>query len=133
MGYHEPWEGILATDKQSLFDLVLSRGNKAGQSVIRDPSVPKNIAYIDVKGPERDIVSKILVVSASQLALKLKYVQGHQDRHVEYQHLSLLAQLMSMLTTRQRYQTSHVRQCPLVLLTDTAKVNLITPNGSITF
>ena len=135
-GSIEPWVGILATDSQSLLDTVLEKsqppndeeeGNSEGSSAV------KLVTDLRVDGPEWDIVSNTLVLLASQPGLTLQYVKGHQDRDNAYEHLPLLAQLnVDADAMATRYQRSHGRQRPIALLTDTAKVHLVTPNGSVT-
>lgn len=63
----------------------------------------------------------------------LQYVRGHQDGDKEHENLLLLAQLSANAgAIATRYQTNHGRQRPIALMTDTAKVHLVTPMGSVT-
>jgi hypothetical protein len=98
-----------------------------------DKRVKQTALLLNVEGTEWDLVSNIVAILATQPGITLQYVRGHQDRHIAYQDLPPLAQLNvdadDMATL---YQTSHGRQRPIVLLTDTAKVHLITPEGTVT-
>lgn len=135
-GSIEPWVGILATDSQSLLDTVLEKSqppNDEEQGNSEGSSAVKLVTDLRVDGPEWHIVSNTLVLLASQPGLTLQYVKGHQDRDNAYEHLPLLAQLnVDADAMATRYQRSHGRQRPIALLTDTAKVHLVTPNGSVT-
>jgi hypothetical protein len=128
----EPWTGILATDSLSLLDTITDKptestpgANKFGKR--------KRIAHLDVKCPEWDLVSSILVELERWPGLQLQHVRGHQDRKTAYDRLPLLAQLnVDADTMATVYQCEHGMARPIVLLTDTAGVHLVTPKGSTT-
>jgi hypothetical protein len=86
-----------------------------------------------VKCPDWDLVSNILVELEKWPGLILQHVRGHQDRKVAYHRLPLLAQLnVDADTMATMYQCEHGESRPLVLLTDTAGVHLVTPHGTMT-
>jgi hypothetical protein len=75
----------------------------------------------------------IVTVAQTMSGVELKYIKGHQDRTCEYGQLSLLAQLnVDADTMATQYQRNHGAPPSQVLLTNTAGVCLITPEGSIT-
>jgi hypothetical protein len=128
-GQHEPWAGVLATDSQSLLDTISAKGSADEDN---KPKV-KKLHELSVDSPEWDIVSNIIALLHSQPGLKLKYARGHQDRTIPYDNLSLLAQLnVDADEMATKYQINHGGQRPRAFLTDTARVHLVTPNGSVT-
>ncbi|KAI2508230.1 hypothetical protein MHU86_6159 [Fragilaria crotonensis] len=96
-------------------------------------STLKQVKHLDVKCPEWDLLSSVLTELQRWPGITLQHVRGHQDRKVAYARLPLLAQLNVdadlMATT---YQCEQGMSRPIVLLTDTAGVHLVTPNGSMT-
>jgi hypothetical protein len=128
-GQHEPWVGVLATDSQRLLDTILAKTCASGDN---HPNV-KTLQEVSVESPEWDLVSSVIVHLHSQPGLTLQYVRGHQDRTVAYDNLSLLAQLnVDADEMATKYQITQGGQRPIAFLTDTASVNLVTPNGSVT-
>jgi hypothetical protein len=134
-GYHDMWDGILATDSQSLLDTLLdyTGHGEPGRPSTQNAQKRKTKRELDVEGPEWDIISSILEALEAQPRLSLQYVRGHQDRRTEYTNLSLMAQLNvdadEMATV---YQTNYGMPRPVALLTNTAAVHLVTPQGSVT-
>lgn len=128
----EPWTGILATDSQSLLDTITVKPPK-GDVASPQYAHRKHVAHLDVKCPEWDLLSSILIELQRWPGITLQHVRGHQDRKTAYTRLPLLAQLNVdadlMATT---YQCEHGMSRPEVLLTDTAGVHLVTPRGSAT-
>lgn len=128
----EPWRGILATDSQSLLETITVKPlDEATDGTLYNKL--KRVKDLDVKGPEWDLLSSILTELHRCPGITLQYVRGHQDRKTAYDRLPLLAQLNVdadlMATT---YQCEHGMSRPVVLLTETAGVHLVTPNGSTT-
>jgi hypothetical protein len=123
----------LATDSQSLLDTVLETPPITTLNTSFGARWDKYVTSLNVKGPERDIVSNILDILSSQPGITLQYVRAHQDKQAAYNTLSLLGQLNvdadDMATL---YQISHGGQRPLAFLTNSAQVQLITRNGSVT-
>jgi hypothetical protein len=128
----EPWVGILATDSQSLLETLTEKSTE-----LTSNSNPfwkrKLLKHLDVKCPDWDLVSNILVELEKWPGLILQHVRGHQDRKVAYHRLPLLAQLnVDADTMATMYQCEHGMSRPLVLLTDTAGVHLVMPQGTMT-
>ncbi|KAI2503130.1 hypothetical protein MHU86_11321 [Fragilaria crotonensis] len=130
----EPWTGILATDSQSLLESITVPPSPQDEPACGTMySTLKQVKHLDVKCPEWDLLSSVLTELQRWPGITLQHVRGHQDRKVAYARLPLLAQLNVdadlMATT---YQCEQGMSRPIVLLTDTAGVHLVTPNGSMT-
>ena len=124
----DQWHGIIATDSKSLLDTLFGTALSA-----QDCQAIKTLQSTDALQADWDVVVEIHRALAVLPGITLRHIKGHQDRKTRYDNLTLLAQLNvdadDMATL---YQTSHGRQRPIVLLTDTAKVHLITPEGTVT-
>jgi hypothetical protein len=133
-GVVETWSGVLATDSQSLLDAISYKPKTDSVPVMaRTERRLKDIHTIDVLSPEWDLVSNILSILKTFPGLYLQYVRGHQDKKVAYAQLPLLAQLnVDADAMATRYQRQHTQAYTQVLLTATAGVHLLTPQGSIT-
>lgn len=129
----EPWFGILATDSQSLLDTIAEKTQSGSDTVDPVYGKVKHMHQLDVTCPEWDIVSGILEALAQWPQIKLQYVRGHQDRTKRYTRLPLLAQLnVDADAMATRYQRDHGAVRQFVLLTQTAGVHLVSPNGTHT-
>ena len=125
-----PWDGVLATDSQSLLETLTLAPTSDNQALycIRKPA-----HYLDVLCPEWDLVSMILQELLHWPSLRLKHVRGHQDRDADYDTLPLLAQLnVDADTMANRYQCEFGASNTVVQLTQTAGVHLVAPHGTIT-
>ena len=67
----KPWKGILATDSQSLLNSILETLPETTSTTDRADKRVKQVASLKVEGPERDIVSNIAAILATQLGKKL--------------------------------------------------------------
>jgi hypothetical protein len=134
IGQRDEWQGILATDSQSLLDTITDGNYKAATNEDQQPACHlKPLRYLDALDPDWDLTSSIITVAQDMVGMELQYIRGHQDRTCEYDQLSLLAQLnVDADAMATQYQRNHGEPRPQVLLTATAGVCLITPEGSVT-
>ena len=132
-GYQESWVGIIATDSQSLLDTIADRTVSPSDDTPPVYSVVKKLQDLDVNCPEWDLLSSFVVSLATYPGIKLEYVKGHQDRSRAYHGLPLMAQLnVDADAMATRFQCEHGASRPIVLLTPTARVHLVTANGTHT-
>ena len=131
--------GIVATDSQSLIDTILDKPWCTSTAVRVDethtPTLGKHVQHIplDPMFPEWDIIRGIQVLLLSMPSLTLQHVKGHQDRHLQYNRLPLLAQLnVDADEQATRFQTVHGCFQPDVLHTAWSGVHLVLPIGTIT-
>ena len=133
IGQRDEWHGILATDSQSLLDTITDRAYKLTTDEEPRPCALKDLRYLNVMDPDWDLTSSIITVAQTMAGVEMQYIKGHQDRTCEYHQLPLLAQLnVDADAMATQYQRHHGEPRPQVLLTDTAGVCLITPEGSVT-
>ena len=127
----DPWVGILATDSQSLLEAITQKPDRQNMFPLYSRLKPRH--HLDVKCPEWDLLSIIIEELEKWPDLRLQHVRGHQDRTTAYDCLSLLAQLnVDADTMATRYQCEYGSPRPIVFLTRTAGVHLVTPKGTIT-
>ena len=89
---HEPWQGIVATDSQSLLDTLSGE-----QSLDENRNIPVDLDFnrvvLDVLSPEWDVLIEIQHSMKRLSGVRLEYIKGHQDQEIPYERLSVLAQL----------------------------------------
>ena len=133
LGQKDEWNGIVATDSQSLLDTILDGPYVEKTTDLPIQSRVKDSRYLNVLDPDWDITSSIIEVAATMPGISLQYIRGHQDRTTAYDRLSLLAQLnVDADEMANRYQRNYGKQRTIVLPTDTSGVYLHTVEGSIT-
>ena len=133
LGQNDEWQGIVATDSQSLLDTILDGPYVDKQTDAPIPSRLKDIKYLNVMDPDWDITSNIIAVATDIPGIRFQYVRGHQDRTTSYDRLPLLAQLnVDADEMANKYQRDHGKPRTTVLPTDTSGVYLHTTDGSIT-
>ena len=133
IGQRDEWKGILATDSQSLLDTITDGHYIPAPTSDHRPCAIKPLRYLNVMDADWDLTSSIVTAALTMKGVELQYIQGHQDRTCEYEHLPLLAQLnVDADAMATQYQRNHGQSRPQVLLTDTAGVCLIIPEGSAT-
>jgi hypothetical protein len=130
---HEPWQGALATDSLSLVDTVLGIKRKLTPTEAA-ASEPEPVQLpLDPLSPEWDLIVNIRRLFREMPGLSLEHVRGHQDRRVNYQQLSLMAQLnVDADEMANHFQREFGALRPHALLTADAGVHLITPKGTVT-
>lgn len=81
---------------------------------------------LDVLRPDWDILLILIQSAFEQLpGLCLKYVKGHQDNKLLYDQLPLLVRLnFNADTLAGQFQNHHGQDCPIVLLTSHARVQI---------
>ena len=126
-----PWDGILATDSQSLLEAITVKPDMISQHALY--SKLKDVTDLEVTCPEWDLLSSILLELRRWPAVRLQHVRGHQDRTTDYERLSLLAQLnVDADAMATEFQCEYGASRPVALLTGTAGVHLASPKGTIT-
>lgn len=133
---HEPWHGVIATDSLSSIDTLRGTKRKGMGSEVGAPSDQDEPVQLplDPLSPEWDLVVNIRRSLSEIPSLQIQHVRGHQDRRVAYRHLvGLLAHLnVDADDLANKFQRDHGAIRPYVLLTEGARVHLVTPKGSIT-
>ena len=130
--YHETWQlGTIATDSLSLVDTIQGVQHDAqGNEIDR---AARYIHQLDPLFPEWDIVVNIRRKLHLLPDLILKHVKGHQDRRIQYQNLSLLAQLnVDADRKANQFQAEHGEYRAFAPLAEGVGVHLVTPRGTIT-
>ncbi|KAI2503807.1 hypothetical protein MHU86_10612 [Fragilaria crotonensis] len=133
-GHVAPWEGIVATDSDSLLK-TLRKKTVAVTTPTEDTQSQHSIGAfpLDPLLPEWDVVRGIQVMAQSMPGLELRYVAGHQDKKKAIGQLSLLARLnVEADAIANKYQRDYGHHQPIVPLTAWAGVHLILPAGTIT-
>ncbi|KAI2493031.1 hypothetical protein MHU86_21505 [Fragilaria crotonensis] len=124
------WSGRIGTDSQSLLDRAFEKHGENGHPLRYGVT---SLKVLDVLDPEWDLLNKIQITVRRLPEVTLEYVKGHQDDHVEYSRLLLMAQLnvdADGLATLYQQEFGSTR--PLVLLSDNAGAHLITHEGTVT-
>ena len=93
-GQVEEWQGILATDSQSVLDTI------AHVHTMPEARAPATRTYhtdqwktLEVLSADWDVLIELQESLKLLPDLALQHVRGHHDNHIPYQQLSLLAQL----------------------------------------
>ena len=129
---HERWEGIVATDSQSLLDTL------TGENALdENRNVPLDLDFhrvvLDVLTPEWDILIEIQRSLQQLPGVRLEYVAGHQDKDNPYASLSLLAQLnVDADSLASAYQESFSSRSPFVILAPHVRAHLVFRDGTVT-
>jgi ribonuclease HI len=129
---HERWEGIVATDSQSLLDTL------TGENALdENRNVPLDLDFhrvvLDVLTPEWDILIEIQRSLQQLPGVRLEYVAGHQDQDNPYASLSLLAQLnVDADSLASAYQESFSSRSPFVILAPHVRAHLVFRDGTVT-
>lgn len=124
------WSGRIGTVSQSLLDRAFEKRGEKGYPVRYGAT---SLKVLDVLDPEWDLLNEIQITLRRLPEVTLEYVKGHQDDHVEYSRLSMMAQLnvdADGLATLYQQEFGSTR--PLVLLSDNAGAHLITQEGTVT-
>ncbi|KAI2493074.1 hypothetical protein MHU86_21458 [Fragilaria crotonensis] len=123
------WVGRVGTDSQSMLDRLFGKQNTGSSEVHRYNA--SNLKELDVFVSEWDLLHEIQIALRLLPDVTLEYVKGHQDDHVDFSSLSLMAQLnveADGLATR--YQQQFGRTCPHVLMSEHAGAYLVVEDGS---
>ena len=129
---HERWTGIVATDSQSLLDTL------AGEtSLDENRNVPVDLDFnrvvLDVLSPEWDILIEIQRSLQKLPGVRLEYVEGHQDRDVPYENLSLLAQLnVDADRLASEYNDGYSLRTPFAIISPNVRAHLVFRDGTVT-
>ena len=129
---HFQWEGIIATDSQSLLD-TLNGVDELTQHDNFSPSTAEGTVVLDVLAPDWDVLIEIQKSMEQLPRIKLEYVKGHQDRDTPYPQLSQMAQLNVDADAKAgQYQDEFGAVRPLVKMMTNTGAHLIGPDGTIT-
>jgi hypothetical protein len=131
-GMHDAWDGVLATDSQSVLD-TLQIGDMDPQEEETPIDLDNGGVVLDCLRPDWDILIEIQSALQSLPHVRLQYVKGHQDRKRSYQSLDLLGQLNVEADQQAgQYNLEYGAQRPIVLLSPLAKAHLVLADGTVT-
>lgn len=123
----ELWTGVIGTDSQSMLDRLFKKQSPS------QSDHPRLFAELDPLLPEWDLlVSKIQILLRLLPDVSVLYVKVHQDERRPVEQLPLMAQLnveADALATQYRQQ--HGMHMPLVLMSPSAGVHLVTASGTV--
>ena len=131
---HMPWNGIVASDSQSVLDTLFGHDELRRE---RDRDEPINLSgstvILNCLLPDWDVLIEIQHALSQLPNIKLAYVRGHQDRHCSYHKLDEMGQLnVDADAKASEYQDAHGTARPLVLLSTTTHAHLLGPQGTVT-
>ena len=129
---HFHWEGVIATDSQSLLD-TLNGVDELEQRDNFSPSAENGTVVLDVLAPDWDVLIEIQKSMHQLPRIKLEYVKEHQDRDTPYPQLSQMAQLNIDADAKAgQYQDAFGAVRPYVKMMTNTGAHLIGPDGTIT-
>jgi hypothetical protein len=129
---HDQWQGVLATDSQSVLDTLFGRNseqtnNKTSAQLERDQ------VELDPLCPEWDVLIEIQAALRELPRVQLQYVAGHQDKKEAYNTLSLLEHLnVDADRIAVEYHELHHPHMPYVLLSPNTRAYLLFQDGTVT-
>jgi hypothetical protein len=129
---HDQWQGILATDSQSVLDTLFGRDR-----IDREDGSPLHLDHnqvvLDALCPEWDILIEIQVALRALPGVQLQYVAGHQDEKQPYSSLPLLEQLnVDADRIAEEYHELLQPQRQYVLMSPNTKAHLLSEAGTVT-
>ena len=129
---HDSWQGVLATDSQSLLDTLLGQDN-CRQNETAPVDLDHNRVVLDVLCPEWDVLIEIQNSLKLLPGVHLEYVEGHQDDKTPYHNLPLLAQLnVDADKIAGQYHEFHFLHLPFVILSPHTRAHLVMDEGTVT-
>ena len=129
---HEQWEGIVATDSESLLN-TLSGGAMKHLRQDAPLDLDFNQVILDVLIPEWDILIEIQKSIKLLPRVRLEYTPGHQDRLRLYETLPLLGQLNADADRiASEYQEEFSSRTPFTLMSPNTRAHLVFSDGTVT-
>ena len=129
---HDQWQGVLATDSQSVLDTLFGRDSEQPNNET-SAQLDRDQVELDPLCPEWDVLIEIQAALRELPRVQLQYVAGHQDKQKTYNTLSLLEQLnVDADRIAAEYHELHHPRMPYVLLSPNTRAHLLFQDGTVT-
>jgi hypothetical protein len=126
---HDQWQGVLATDSQSVLDTLFGRDSEQPNNET-SAQLDRDQVELDPLCPEWDVLIEIQAALRELPRVQLQYVAGHQDKQKTYNTLSLLEQLnVDADRIAAEYHELHHPRMPYVLLSPNTRAHLLFRTG----